>query len=144
MGTATQYATALAVDQAELRAHGVEAIPEGDRYRGVCYVSTGIPGMVDLSRCRADLVTDSALDRRVAETAHLRWSPEQIFTPDPVVQVVDEATVWEAEADGDPEGSRRSEALPEPTPDTTPRPAPRSVRRACGTAYERPSPWRAR
>ena len=54
MGTAAQYATALAVDQGELRDHGFEPIPEGRRHQGICYVN-GIPDLPDLSRCRTDL-----------------------------------------------------------------------------------------
>jgi hypothetical protein len=123
MGTATQYATALAVDQAELRAHGFEPIPEGDRHRGVCFVN-GIPGMADLSRCRADLVTDAVLDRRVADTAHLRWGPDQVFDVRPVEQLVGEVANGRAEADGDPQGSRRAEAPPQPTPASQPAPPP--------------------
>jgi S-DNA-T family DNA segregation ATPase FtsK/SpoIIIE len=126
MGTATQYATALAVDQAELRTHGFEPIPEGNRHRGVCYVN-GIPGMVDLSRCRADLVTDTALDRQVARTAHLRWPPELIFNPPSIDELVGGVTAGRAEADGDPQGSRRSEAPTQPTSTTDPTPAARPV-----------------
>jgi DNA segregation ATPase FtsK/SpoIIIE-like protein len=120
MGTAAQYATALAVDQGELRDHGFEPIPEGDRYQGVCYVN-GIPGLADLSRCRTDLVSDSAIDRRAAATAHLRRHPDEVFRTS---MSVDEAAGVEAEAVGDPQGSGRSEALPEPE---TPVEAPRSI-----------------
>jgi DNA segregation ATPase FtsK/SpoIIIE-like protein len=110
MGTAAQYATALAVDQAELRDHGFEPIPEGGRYQGVCYVN-GIPGLADLSRCRTDLVSDDAIDRRVAATAHLRRSPEQAFQ---IAHSSGGGEELDAEAVGDPQGSRRSEANTEP------------------------------
>ncbi len=108
MGTTAQYATALAVDQGELRDHGFEPIPEGKRYQGVCYVN-GIPGVADLSRCRTDLVSDAAIDRRAAATAHLRRSPAEVFDCPPVGELVELG----AEADGDPQGSRRSEDPPE-------------------------------
>ncbi len=113
MGTAAQYATALAVDQGELRDHGFEPIPEGERYQGVCYVN-GIPGMADLSRCRTDLVSDAAIDRRAAATAHLRWSPEHVFD---TRRSAGAAVELEAETAGDRQGSRRPEATTEsPTP----------------------------
>jgi hypothetical protein len=122
MGTTGQYATALAVDQGELRDQGFEPIPEGDRYQGVCYVN-GIPGLADLSRCRTDLVSDAAIDRRAAATAHLRRSPDQVFgTREPDEDVVVDLG---AEADGDPQGSRRSEAIAEsPAPASALAPAP--------------------
>ena len=109
MGTAAQYATALAVDQGELRDHGFEPIPEGRRFQGVCYVN-GIPGLADLSRCRTDLVSDAAIDRRAAATAHLRRSPVEVFD---IRLPAEELVGLEAEGAGDPQGSRRSEATTE-------------------------------
>jgi hypothetical protein len=116
MGTAAQYATALAVDQGELRDHGFEPIPEGDRFRGVCYVN-GLRGVPDLSRCRTDLVSDEAIDRRAAATAHLRRSAEQVFGAADAAAGSEELRV---EADGDPQGSRRSETPSEPPPPVGP------------------------
>lgn len=75
MGTLTQYATALGVDQAEAREAGVTAI---DDEPGVCYV-TGVEGVPRFMRCRSDFVPDEGIDRRAAATAHLRWDIENLY-----------------------------------------------------------------
>jgi hypothetical protein len=119
MGTAAQYATALAVDQGELRDQGFEPIPEGRRHQGICYVN-GIPDLPDLSRCRTDLVTDDAIDRRAAQTAHLRRPVEDVFQ---TTTPAGELEVANAEAAGDPQGRRRSEATSPPPAPTQPGPS---------------------
>jgi len=120
MGTTAQYATALAMDQAELRNHGFEPIPEHEHFAGVCYVA-GIRGMRDLSRCRADLVTEATIDQRSRQTADRRWDPTGIFSPAPTSAPV--AEPFDEPARGPtPEPAEPIEANPITVPKETPAP----------------------
>jgi hypothetical protein len=117
MGTTAQYATALAMDQGELRDHGFEPIPEHERFAGVCYVA-GIRGMGDLSRCRTDLVTEDTIDRRARQTADRRWEPAELFGPQlTVVPTEDDSqqpdpTITLADASPDSDNEAKSSSAP--------------------------------